>query len=440
MLNLVQRSSNGSSHINTSSRNCIYIVTLAINIRENRFQKLLALIETRIYNISPSITIPTPSILLELASSSIPSQEAAFGIEYLNVNVDSIDHILSHQSIQYIYTLAPTEAPSMICHSSKVKLNYYSQFAQDDGTWVMLTQNGYDSDFASLGEFVVNMLNNSQDSCPSPSCSIHVQDHVLYYTHSNKRIKIETKLHETALDHENIYIWTQCTSCEASIPEIQMSQGFKSISFGKYIELLLYSKNFIPTYCQHLKSTHCFRNNIATLSISVEKVKLYDVLIPRVQMNPFILPNTAADVSHPSTARIKLDVQEFYASVREYMSQINIWLHFNPTAQRSNVEVNQMFRDLSHNFPDEEMMIYRLVSETDVNCLNDIRRRIRDRMLDTIEQLVVWKLEFLKGCKVVSSFILPDYCSNKTVHLVPGTSWVIREDEPSSVIAFCEGY
>jgi hypothetical protein len=320
----------------------------------------------------------------------------------LNINVDTIEALISHQSIKYLYTVTPTNAPQLHCNSILVTLPFYNDtslrsldvdaeadyFMELGNDQTGTTYSGEKDDAVvheTLGTFINRQCNTSDQTCSDDSCYKPLMNHLQYILHADNRVIITIRKQETRMKDTATYIWSMCPTCNLSTPITAVDDKILQMSFGKYIELLLYSTHFNPNLCPH-EISQMFRKAGHTLEISVQKIELFDLNIPRVQINPLISLTSKPELEYPSASMIKNDVFNFYKSVEEYLGSIRLWLHFS----KVNEDIRNMFSDIITNLPQEEMLIFNLVSKTSVYKLNNVRIRIRDRMLETIEQLETW--------------------------------------------------
>ncbi|KAG1106736.1 hypothetical protein G6F42_016630 [Rhizopus arrhizus] len=80
-------------------------------------------------------------------------------------------------------------------------------------------------------------------------------------------------------------------------------------------------------------------------------------------------------------------------------------------------------------------MLYAL-ADTSLNELNDFRRYFAIQAESIIHYLTEWQQLKCDEVTDVCGWDSPDYISQKTVHCFPGSSVLVREDEPTSIIAY----
>ncbi|KAG0037354.1 hypothetical protein BGZ82_002691 [Podila clonocystis] len=97
--------------------------------------------------------------------------------------------------------------------------------------------------------------------------------------------------------------------------------------------------------------------------------------------------------------------------------------------------------ELGGRWKEEEFDLYDQLKRIPVTRLNDLRNRLRDCIKRTMRSMESWQKE---RCPQVLNpdyegeqieWVLPDYVSSDSLHTFPGSSVIVREEEPSSIIA-----
>ncbi|KAF9577263.1 hypothetical protein BGW38_007645, partial [Lunasporangiospora selenospora] len=89
----------------------------------------------------------------------------------------------------------------------------------------------------------------------------------------------------------------------------------------------------------------------------------------------------------------------------------------------------------------EEFEFYDQLKQTPIYRLNDLRNRIRECVRRTVRSMEAWQKDHCpkalesESDKLANKWVLPDYVQSETLHTFPGSSVIVREDEPSSIIA-----
>lgn len=320
------------------------------------------------------------------------------------------------------------------------------------------------------------MLNNRQCS-KFHGCHQPLVDHIFSFTHGISKINVYTSTESTCIIHnkDKIITWLVCSVCDASTTPVILSDEAASFSFAKYLELLFYSSKLASPepFCMHTinknassntKSmiSRCFLYNGIAFKFIYEDVKYYELRLPRIQIAPetlvsdkltFAAPrvgvSTLIEWKHKSAVR---DVDLFFQSIRAHLDLLNhytiaesrrkIRSFGNDTSlEKQEIQLESKSLDLEIRLlskrldTDHQAMLYAL-SDTSLNELNDFRRYFAIQSESIIQYLTEW--QDLKCDEVIDrcGWDSPDYISQKTVHCFPGSSVLVREDEPTSIIAY----
>jgi len=164
---------------------------------------------------------------------------------------------------------------------------------------------------------------------------------------------------------------------------------------------------------------------------------------PRVGMSTLI------EWKHKSAER---DVDLFFQSIRAHLDLLN---HYTIAESRRKIRslgndtttakqqlqseskaLDLEIRGLSKRLDaDHQAMLYAL-ADTSLNELNDFRRYFAIQAESIIHYLTEWQQLKCDEVTDVCGWDSPDYISQKTVHCFPGSSVLVREDEPTSIIAY----
>ncbi|KFH69304.1 hypothetical protein MVEG_04119 [Podila verticillata NRRL 6337] len=97
--------------------------------------------------------------------------------------------------------------------------------------------------------------------------------------------------------------------------------------------------------------------------------------------------------------------------------------------------------ELGGRWKEEEFELYDHLKRIPVTRLNDLRNRLRDSIKRTMRSMESWQKEHCpqvlnpnyEGERI--EWVLPDYVSSDSLHTFPGSAVIVREEEPSSIIA-----
>ncbi|OAD08562.1 hypothetical protein MUCCIDRAFT_158764 [Mucor lusitanicus CBS 277.49] len=322
-----------------------------------------------------------------------------------------------------------------------------------------------------------SMLNTNRQCSKFHGCQQPLIDHIFSFTHGVARINVYASSESTCVKHDKdkIVTWLACSVCDASTTPLLLSSEAAAFSFAKYLELLFYSSKLAApeSFCAHTASKYaanntkstinrCFMYNGIVFKFTYEDAKYYELRAPRIQIAPetlvsdrltFVAPrvgvSTLLEWKHKSAER---DVDLFFQSIRAHLDLLNhytiaesrrktrsLGTETSTAKQQLQSELRALdleIRGLSKRLDaDHQAMLYAL-ADTSLNELNDFRRYFAIQSESIIQYLTDWQQLKCDEVTDACGWDSPDYISQKTVHCFPGSSVLVREDEPTSIIAY----
>ncbi|KAI7898140.1 uncharacterized protein BX663DRAFT_556092 [Cokeromyces recurvatus] len=313
--------------------------------------------------------------------------------------------------------------------------------------------------------------------------------HTLSFAHGIGRIQIcfstREPLESTEKTHEMmIMTWILCNQCDdaKTVPTI-LSKETGSFSFAKYLELIFYSATLASPepFCKHTKRAEndrksggqgqhivrCFQYKDICVQFTYHDndMTYYEIRMPKIrlslgiveQKNEFSFSSPRMSITTLMEWRDKSaerDVDLFFETIRTHLNALQ---HYTMTeCKRKYLE--QQRQDLSQQQQMEAKLLEieimalskrldmnykamkRALQDTNLNELNDFRRYFAIQSESIIEYLADWQEE--KKCFQVTTDTIynwdhrPEYTQSKGIHCFPGSSVLVREDEPTSIIAY----
>ncbi|KAI9592329.1 hypothetical protein BDF19DRAFT_425524 [Syncephalis fuscata] len=405
---------------------------------------------------SPFDTRRGRGTVISSRSSRGISIDAKAGLSYLATNNNSLEGVFRHQSLTFLYSNYWSATASSSCQPTELRtIDYYQREASD-----------HQAD-QTLAEFIYRMRDEANLLCPEPGCGRKMLSHIASYVHGPGRVNVtieETKAPlPTGVDYNRdrnaITMWTRCRICEATTPMTLMSPATQRYSFGKYLELLLYNPRFIcQLLCSHAQSREllirCFRVGQHIIRVDYEAVDLFEMRVPRIQVDPelALLPATREllrrdDQPDPDEAlqmleQLRLDIAQFYGSAKCHITLLEEFTGVE-ACERGEGTLEQvccqtMLEEITTDFRREEFELYEEARLMDACELNDIRRAFKIRSQAAITRVNLWRKVHADGCKAEANeaWKLPEYVESPLAHVFPGSRIIVRENEPSSIIAY----
>ncbi|KAI8344710.1 hypothetical protein BC941DRAFT_387495 [Chlamydoabsidia padenii] len=295
-------------------------------------------------------------------------------------------------------------------------------------------------------------LSSQQRSTTNTKMSLHgckqpLQDHVLCFSHGSSRINVYfisseiTTTTTTIGDNPSLTCWLVCTICDARTPSRPVSQATSRFSFAKYLELYLYSTRFSTPHdlCQHAKTTaiaRCFSHVNMTTEIRFVKE---DIDVYRLRGSPLQAIQQSSSSFYP---RISKSTMEKWV-IREGRAIEDLFKHL----QRHLVKLQHQQPD---GRPDKDMMNRQAVWDSNRHdllqslknasiALNDFRRFFAMEASVIVDDLNHWQQDRWPQLAPFTWKGRPDYMNtdiNETIHCFPDSAVMVRELEPTSIIAY----
>lgn len=131
----------------------------------------------------------------------------------------------SHQCITVLYSMVSTKTATPCIGPQLVTIDYF-----------------WDSDI-SIGQFIENVVATASYPCQQ-GCGGKLMDHYRSYVHGSGKLDVLIEKFQTRLPKlkDIIVTWSYCKKCGTSTPILQMSEKTWNYSFGKYLEVMFWSK------------------------------------------------------------------------------------------------------------------------------------------------------------------------------------------------------
>lgn len=131
----------------------------------------------------------------------------------------------SHQCITLLYSMVSTKTATPCIGPQLVTIDYF-----------------WDSDI-SIGQFIENVVATAFYPCRQ-GCGGELIDHYRSYVHGSGKVDVLIEKFQARLPRlkDIIVTWSYCKKCGMTTPILQVSEKTWNYSFGKYLELMFWSK------------------------------------------------------------------------------------------------------------------------------------------------------------------------------------------------------
>ncbi|KAI8815929.1 uncharacterized protein EV422DRAFT_483548, partial [Fimicolochytrium jonesii] len=423
------------------------------------------------------------------------SVDSRAGLGCLQTNNNSIVGVLRHQSISFAYSyhlptydnhhVIPCRPPEIVTIEYYQKATSSAHQDRTLGQFVELLAKkatGTCPDGAmcggkTMGQHVITYTHNTgRISVTSQEAKLVLRDH---HEHDNDENEVAT---QAAGKNNRIYMWTACIACNAATHIIPMSLASWNYSLAKYLELLYYNPYFIPTLlCDHVAGERgrevlrrCFRYRDRIVIFGYDQIDLFEMRLPKIQISPDhhieeavaaaaktnkLLGSATNPESHlldtPATESPR-DTQDGDSSsntdnttesdsdkLQDATGYANLVTRNQgtPDQVRCQLMLDEMWRRYK---ADEEALFDSIVPCVDkMHKVNDVRKRFLDKIDEVIKEIGEWTAErgVVDPPLPTPDWQVPEYCKAlpnvpAKVHVYPNSFVLVREDEPTSIIAF----
>ncbi|CAM1504743.1 Fc.00g023340.m01.CDS01 [Cosmosporella sp. VM-42] len=240
---------------------------------------------------------------------------------YIQGNLDLFDPY-SHQNIVVLYSVICTETKIPCNEPSLVAINFYDEQHIDTGM---------DPD-CTLGQYIEDLAYSMNDVCNSNGCERKLMEHHRTYVHDQSRITVFVE-HVPNMSRrpelgDGITMWTYCKICKKDSEEMPMSDSTFKYSFGKYLELLFWSRGLRMKdklecpHDHHRDHVRYFSLQDARIRIHWDPIDLLEIIVPRAR----ITWKVANDLKLKNEIYTKMEERwgKFMASVRARLTSIRI--------------------------------------------------------------------------------------------------------------------
>ncbi|KAI8993291.1 hypothetical protein BDB01DRAFT_775799 [Pilobolus umbonatus] len=307
-------------------------------------------------------------------------------------------------------------------------------------------------------------------------CSQLLIDHVYSFTHGPGKVNIyqcvddEILLDEKkamSVNEDYLYGWITCSACDISTERIFVNDKTQSFSFAKYLELVFYSTRFSKPekfcHCNQLNKSsivRCFSYQSTIFKLTYENNTCYELRIPKLQVvsnaasnkislqEPRLCPHTLRSWKNACGTE---DVDTFFQSV---ISHLDLLSHYTRAESRRKIRqahempsmknqleaemvaLEQDIKALRQRLDADHMELVKVLQDIHMNELNDFRRYFAMQSESILEYLSSWQETHCTEVKDECGWERPDYMKSDIIHCFPGSSVLVREDEPTSIIAY----
>ncbi|PKS12780.1 hypothetical protein jhhlp_000991 [Lomentospora prolificans] len=198
---------------------------------------------------------------------------------YIQGNINLFDPY-SHQNIVVLYSVTCTETKIPCVEPTLITIGFYDEQHMDTGM---------DPD-CTLGQYIEDLCFSKDSVCVSNGCDRTMLEHHRTYVHDESRITIfleATPGTSSPQVSEDITMWNYCKVCQKDSPAMPMCESTWKYSFGKYLELLFWSKGLRLNerancpHDHHKDHIRYFAFRGTRVRIHYDPIDLLEIVVPR---------------------------------------------------------------------------------------------------------------------------------------------------------------
>ncbi|KDQ21242.1 hypothetical protein BOTBODRAFT_60985 [Botryobasidium botryosum FD-172 SS1] len=209
-----------------------------------------------------------------------------------------------------------------------------------------------------LGE-VVELLCSDSGMCDKAGCNKERVEHSVSWVHAGVRVwgDIAERNEQSEVDSGGITMWTSCTACGEKTESLGMSDASYLLSFGKFLEILIYSPNMSTLsnpICPHTTPlppmqgeprlpdsrfilVRHFAFGPRILSFTLSRIdEVFEVRVPRLKIvktgvdarrEGWHRPGPLRDSDDEQEMdRLRMEITHWWKSLRKYMTRVEKYI------------------------------------------------------------------------------------------------------------------
>ncbi|WWC58469.1 uncharacterized protein I303_101012 [Kwoniella dejecticola CBS 10117] len=274
--------------------------------------------------------------------------------------------------------------------------------------------------------------------CPRPGCTAAASEH------NSQDCDLE--------------IWSRCRECGNSGTARQLTYGQRSFSWGKLLELLIYTDKLRGrVQCSHVGRTVIYlRTTSLVISLAVESVNALETRLPKLQVGPNVNrrkggQETVEDVmkgllrkeaGQQKLQTLSKEIGEAFDALEQQIQQIRLDLSDTDTSgdgksiDALTVPLNDPFKSILEESIDCRTALLNEIEASPPSQVNNARIEFAQRFQTIAARLEECKVErAMAGSTDILSY-LPKHIRSATSFALPGSSVIVRLEEPTSIIAY----
>lgn len=275
---------------------------------------------------------------------------------YIQGNINLFDPY-SHQNIVVLHSVICTETKIPCVEPGLIAIGFYDEQHVDTGM---------DSD-CTLGQYIEDLCLSKDTVCASNGCDRTMVQHHRTYVHDQARITMfleDNPQPSPAPPTDDITMWSYCKVCKKDSPAMPMCESTWKYSFGKYLELLFWSKGLRLNdradcpHDHHTDHIRYFTFHNARVRIHYDPIELLEIIVPR----PRITWKVEHDLNLKNEIYTKTEERwnRYMVSAKARLKNIRIDVVLPEKAEACKAEVDRLMKKAQ----DDHSAIIRQMQQT----------------------------------------------------------------------------
>jgi 1-phosphatidylinositol-3-phosphate 5-kinase len=285
----------------------------------------------------------------------------------------------NHQSLAFLYSMVCTKTSTPCIGPMTLQIDFY-----------------WDNDM-TLGQYVEHLISSANGIC-TEGCGDVQKDHYRTYVHGDGKLDIfiEPFMTRIPIVPNVILTWSYCKKCGHTSPFLPMSDTTWKFSFGKFLELVFWSKKNSSTNlgnCSHdFAKDHIkyFTLNDLTVRMEYSKVDLLELIVPTTKL--LWKPQTNVEFKIDLHSQVIEKSQRFFSSVLARLTRVKVDSISNDKMEAGQERIEQLKEKVASQQQEVKEKIEQIYNSTDPGDhlpLNSVLRFVQDISVE-------WDLEFAR--------------------------------------------
>lgn len=313
--------------------------------------------------------------------------------ELFNAFVPTMLDLQKHQNLAFLYSLVCVKNSTPCVGPMTLQIDYY-----------------WDNDM-TLGQYIEHLILSSGTIC-TEGCGDTQRDHYRTYVHGDGKLDIILEPFAsgiTTLPSNGIVAWSYCKKCGHKSTFLPMSEATWKFSFGKFLELIFWSKKNSSTnlgtcshdfFKDHIKY---FTLNDLTVKMEYSKVDLLELIVPRTKL--IWEPHTNVAFKIELHSQVIEKSENFFSSVLIRLTRVKVDSISNDKMEAGQKRIEQLKQKVTEQQEVVKAKIEEIYNATDPSDhlpLNSVLRFVQELSVEWDQEFSRFEANYLPSEKDIA--------------------------------------